>query len=207
MLVEWVGHGENVANVTRTLSFKVFDGELTESGIAEAHRIGERVRISDDQHAVLVCSPLRHAVQTAEIVGQYLGLPIAARMDELRELNVGELDGRNDDAAWATYAEVVDRWRAGDLDARFPGGESGRELSERIRAGLLAVAALADPRPALVCAHGANLRAVLPSLMGVPDPGVDLRTGESALLAVAANEDGTAGITLISWGDLRQPAC
>jgi Histidine phosphatase superfamily (branch 1) len=44
--------------------------------------------------------PLRRARQTAQMVSARLGLPVAAELDDRREVNVGELDGRADDCAW-----------------------------------------------------------------------------------------------------------
>jgi broad specificity phosphatase PhoE len=41
-------------------------------------------------------------------------------LDDLRELNVGELDGRSDPRAWDTYTRVLAAWRAGETRATFP---------------------------------------------------------------------------------------
>jgi broad specificity phosphatase PhoE len=60
-------------------------------------------------------SPLRRARQTAEVLGHQLDLGPARALDELREVNVGELDGRNDATAWAIYVEVLADWRHGNL--------------------------------------------------------------------------------------------
>jgi len=34
-VVHWARHGENVANLSRTFSYRVFDGDLTGRGIAQ----------------------------------------------------------------------------------------------------------------------------------------------------------------------------
>jgi broad specificity phosphatase PhoE len=67
--------------------------------------------------------PLRRARQTAEIVSAGLQVPVAAELEELREVNVGDLDGRNDDQAWQAHEATLLSWRSGDLGQRFPGGE------------------------------------------------------------------------------------
>ena len=173
--VLWARHGENVANLTRTLSYRVFDGDLTDAGRRQARELGERLAAAGgDRIGLLACSPLRRAGQTADIVGQRLGLPAAMELDDLREVNVGELDGRSDAEAWEIYAAVLAAWRAGDTLARFPGGENRDELCARLLRALTVVArgAVAGPSPvlagsaaaerSLVVAHGANLRAALP---------------------------------------------
>ena len=220
--VLWARHGENVANLTRTLSYRVFDGDLTDVGRRQARELGERLAAGGgDRIGLLACSPLRRARQTADIVGQRLGLPVAMELDDLREVNVGELDGRSDAQAWEIYAAVLAAWRAGDTLARFPGGENRDELCARLLRALTVVTrsaaagrspALADSAvpegpvlPAgsaaaecsLVVAHGANLRAALPCLAGEPDPGADLPTGGVAALHV--HPRGFPVVRLVSW--------
>src|SRR5580692_9913654 len=208
--VLWARHGENVANLTKTLSYRVFDGDLTDVGRGQARELGERLAAADaGQVQLLACSPLRRARQTAEIVGRRLGLPVAMELDDLREVNVGDLDGRSDARAWEIYAAVLEAWRAGDTQARFPGGENRDELCARLRWALTAVArgAAAGRSPAvahggedgrsLVVAHGANLRAALPCLAGEPDPGADLPTG--AVAALHVHPGGSPVVRLVSW--------
>jgi broad specificity phosphatase PhoE len=64
----------------------------------------------------------------------------AAELDELRELNVGRLDGRSDAQAWDAYSAVLAAWAAGQGSARFPGGEDYAELWARLRHAMVTVA-------------------------------------------------------------------
>ncbi len=198
-VIEWARHGQNVANLTNTFSHRVFDGDLTELGREQATRLAVHVssRISG-RPEFLVCSPLRRARQTAEIVATHLDLPIELELDELRELNVGALDGCCDAAAWAEYRSVLNRWRHGDIDARFTDGESCVELTDRLRSALSSVATAAGERPALICAHGANLRSAIPHLAEIPEPEFDLPTGGIATLRINFAVTG-CGIALESW--------
>ena len=196
--VLWARHGQNVANLTKTLSYRFFDGDLTGLGRRQAQELGERLAAGDaGRIRVLARSPLRRARQTAGIVGQRLGLPVAMELDDLRELNVGELDGRSDAQAWEIYAAVLAAWRAGNTRVRFPGGENRDELCARLRRALRTVARGAAAERSLVVAHGANLRAALPCLAGEPDPGADLPTGGVAALKV--NPGGLPVLRLVSW--------
>ncbi|MBV9444385.1 MAG: histidine phosphatase family protein [Streptosporangiaceae bacterium] len=174
----WARHGENVANLTRTLSYRVFDGDLTDTGRRQATELAER--LASARLTGLFCSPLRRARQTAEVLGRRLRLRITAELDDLRELNVGALDGRNDPEAWDIYRRVLEAWRAGQPEVAFPEGENLDQLVTRLRRALAGVAGYGGR--ALVVAHGASLRAALPGLTGVPDPGHDLPTGGFATL-------------------------
>jgi broad specificity phosphatase PhoE len=188
----WARHGENVANLTRTFSYRVFDGDLTDLGRLQAAQLAERLA-AGEPISQIVCSPLRRARQTAEIVARRLRLPIRAELDDLRELNVGALDGRSDEQAWGIYDSVLAAWKDGQTAVRFPGGEDCQELRVRIRRALAAVTSAsgaADGGLSLVVAHGGALRAALSALTGVPEPGTDIPTGGFAVLRVRTDADG-----------------
>jgi broad specificity phosphatase PhoE len=198
-VVHWARHGENVANLERRLSYRIFDGDLTGRGIAQAEQLAAALAAVRRPYGALACSPLRRARQTASIVSARLAVPVALELEDLREVNVGELDGRNDDAAWAVYDAVLAGWRLGRVDLRFPGGESGTELAARIGRALHAVAGQAGSDDAIVIAHGASIRSAVPVLTGRPDPGRDLATGAIARFAVAAACGRSTGISLTEW--------
>jgi broad specificity phosphatase PhoE len=197
-VVHWARHGENTANLSRRFSHRVYDGDLTDRGVAQAEQLAETLRTAGHDYQLLICSPLRRARQTADVVSARLGLPIAAELEELREVDVGDLDGRNDDAAWHSYDAILADWRSGRLDRRFPAGESGYELADRIRRALNTVADLAAA-DAIVVAHGASIRAAVPALTGQADPGADLATGGLARFVVTRASHGAAQIALAAW--------
>jgi broad specificity phosphatase PhoE len=200
-VVHWARHGENVANLSRTFSYRIFDGDLTDRGVTQAHDLAETLSASGHRYGLLACSPLRRARQTAQIVSARLALPVGAELDDLREVNVGDLDGRSDDDAWEIYDAMLAAWRSGQLDRRFPGGESGRELAARIGRALRAVAEQARDREAIVVAHGASIRAAVPVLTGQPDPGTDLATGGLARFTVTPGPGPGSGVdvSLAAW--------
>jgi broad specificity phosphatase PhoE len=199
-VVHWARHGENVANVSRRFSYRIFDGDLTDRGMTQAEQLADVLQAAGRAYGLLACSPLRRARQTAQVVSARLGLPIQTELEDLREVNVGNLDGRNDDEAWTTYESVLAAWRSGRLDRRFPGGETGHELATRIGRALQSVAAWAGDSDAIVVAHGASIRAAIPVLTRQPDPGADLATGAFASLAVTACSGPATGIALAAWG-------
>ncbi len=198
-VVYWARHGENVANLSRTFSSRVFDGDLTDRGIAQAQHLAEALRAFGHNYGLLACSPLRRARQTAQIVSERLRLPVEAELDDLREINVGDLDGRNDDSAWQVYEATLAAWRSGQLSSRFAGGESGYELAARIGRALRTVAEQAGGDSAIVVAHGASIRAAVPALTGQPDPGADLTTGAVARFIVTPGLGSAVDVALAAW--------
>lgn len=198
-MILWARHGQNIANLTGTFSHRIFDGELTSTGRQQAEALaGHLASFSGAPVGQLICSPLRRARQTAQIIGSRLGLPVACELDDLRELNVGALDGRSDPAAWDTYAAVLAAWEQGQARTRFPGGENRDELCARLRRALAVAARTSPTATTLIVAHGASLRAALPGLTGLPDPGADMPTGTVAALQVDTGPSAPA-IRLLSW--------
>lgn len=199
-LVLWARHGQNGANVTRQFSHRRLDLDLTAVGREQAEQLTVRLvaRVSQaTQSPALFCSPLRRTRQTAQIVAAALGVNIEV-LDELRELNVGDLDGRNDREAWRIYESVLKDWRKGQYDRHFPGGEDSYELRARTSAALGKIATRTRGGTAVVVAHAGNLRAALPVLADAPDPGSDLPTGQFAVLRVAM-ADARARVQLLAW--------
>jgi broad specificity phosphatase PhoE len=197
----WARHGQNVANLTRTLSHRVFDGDLTDLGRQQAELLADQLASGrGDRVGQILCSPLRRARQTARIINDRLGLPVACELDDLRELNVGSLDGRSDDDAWVAYNAVLAAWSAGQVTARFPGGEDYGELCTRLRRALVTAARAPVGSTTLIAAHGASLRAAIPGLTGEPAPAVDLATGATATLHVDVDVGAQAPVVrLVNW--------
>jgi probable phosphoglycerate mutase len=132
------------------------DTPLNEVGRRQAAELAERV--AHDGIRALYSSQLRRALETAEIVGERLGLtPVVD--PRFAEGDRGELEG----LYWRDVAredpDLYAAWRAAGDSFRFPGGESLREQSDRV------LAALEDVRgagvPALVVCHGGSIRVVL----------------------------------------------
>lgn len=71
------------------------DWELSELGVQQAKRIGEKLKAElSDKKFVMYSSDLSRAKQTAKIVGGYLGLAPILRT-ELRERNLGRCCGKS----------------------------------------------------------------------------------------------------------------
>lgn len=198
MHILWARHGQNAANLSHTLSYRVFDGELTGKGRRQAETLADQLSAGrGDPVGYLACSPLRRARQTAEIIGTRLRLPVTVGGDDLRELNVGDLDGRSDAAAWEVYSQVLAAWRAGDARASFPGGEDWDTLCARLRRALTAVAHESGGVKSLVVAHGGSIRAAIPGLTGDPVPAADLPNCAVATFQAGAGPG--ARLKLLHW--------
>lgn len=104
------------------------DWDLSELGIEQAKRIGERLSLEiKDKRYVMYSSDLLRAKHTAEIIAGFLDIkPIFT--DRLRERNLGEAVGKS--VEWARQNTIV--WEKTIDDKPFKGAESRREAWERI---------------------------------------------------------------------------
>jgi broad specificity phosphatase PhoE len=168
--ITYVRHAESTANVTRQLSHAVDGHSLTGRGVSQARALADELAYGlGEIGSPIFASPLQRAVETAGIVARRLGREVAV-VEALREIDVGELDGRNDAAAWAIYDAIMASWYAGALDVAFTGGEDGLALVARFQAGLGHVAAEATGQPVVVIGHGGILRVALRQLVAGSGP-------------------------------------
>lgn len=166
MKLYFVRHGESKANVQQVFWNQPQGYGLTDKGRAQAEALAGT--LAGVQFSALYCSPVLRAVQTAEIVGQRLGLaPEIA--DGLREWDTGILEGQGYSKEteglhwWATSQWMVH----GNHDARIEGGESCNDIKARFMpfiAGLEAMYRHTDKNLLLV-SHGGTLRCMLPLLV------------------------------------------
>ena len=158
-----VRHGENLANITREFSYRKVDYCLTDRGVRQAEQTARYFRSLHAEQPIdaIYSSPLRRAVQTAEIIGAATGHAVTV-VEELREINCGEFDGAPPtDEMWDRHDRILQSWRGGDHDVRFPCGEDFHELRARARAALRqAVEGRAGQRIVAV-AHGGIVGAAL----------------------------------------------
>ncbi|MFT4979597.1 MAG: broad specificity phosphatase PhoE [Myxococcota bacterium] len=114
-------------------------------------------------------SPLVRARQTAAPVLSERVLPL--QLDErLAELDQGELEGQPARALMEHHSAFFERWVSDPSDARVPGGETMREVQQRMLEALSDIAASAPEggAPVLVVSHNMAISAALCGILGRP---------------------------------------
>ena len=122
-----VRHGQTTGNVDRRLQGS--EDPLTPLGTRQAGEVAAHLA-GRNAVAALYASPYVRARQTAQAVGEALGLEPILRPG-LAELDVGNAAGYRFDDWAAEFPEESERFRTGGVDYAWPGGESGRQLGER----------------------------------------------------------------------------
>lgn len=131
-----IRHGETDWNAENRYQGQM-DPSLNERGIAQARGLAEGLRGLGIQ--VLYSSPLRRALQTAQIIAQALGIPLHTD-PRLKEIRQGEWEGLLRSEIAARYPELFRRWLAEPWVATPPGGESLAQVRDRVLAAVAEIA-------------------------------------------------------------------
>ena len=130
------------------------DPPLNATGHAQAAELAAELK--DVELAAVYSSPLRRALETAQLVAAEHGLePVA--VDALREVDVGSWQGLTRPEIETRYPEQFARWL--DYDQGWEDGESYEEMGRRAVAALLEFAAAHEDERVLAVTHGGPIRA------------------------------------------------
>ena len=151
-----VRHGETQWNRAARIQGHQ-DSALTATGEAQAAAIA--ARLAAEKIDRLVSSDLGRAWRTAEAIAAQTGHRIEADA-RFRERNYGVAEGLTYAQIEARYPEVFARVRDADPDFVVPGGESRRQLFERVRDAFESLAREAEGSSLTVVCHGGVLAAL-----------------------------------------------
>ena len=158
-----VRHGETQWNFASRIQGHG-DSPLTTAGEAQAAAIAQR--LAGEQFDRLVSSDLGRAWRTAQAIAARAGREVLAD-PRLRERNYGVLEGLTYGEIDARYPGVFSRVRDSDPDFTVPGGESRRQLFERVRDAFESLAAAHAGRRLVVVCHGGVLAALYRHAHGI----------------------------------------
>ncbi len=158
-----VRHGETQWNLASRIQGHG-DSPLTPAGEAQAAAIARR--LSGERFDHLVSSDLGRAWRTAQAIAAPAGREIVAD-PRLRERNYGVLEGLTYGEIDLRFPDVFSRVRGTDPDFTVPGGESRRQLFERIRDAFESLALAHEGRRLVVVCHGGVLAVLYRHVHGI----------------------------------------
>ena len=178
-----IRHGRSVWNADHRIQGQA-DPPLDGVGREQARRLAERLR--EDAPVTLYTSPLQRAQETAEIVGEALGVPVVPD-ERLKEYDVGEITG----LTWAQieerYPEVARLWGEASESLEIPGEEGNAPFRARVAAVFDEIGSRHAEGTAGVVAHGGTLGIYLNHLIGLPTWLSPFRFGNGSLSIVELN--------------------
>ena len=139
------------------------DVPLAEEGRRQAELLGERLK---HEHVDAVwSSDLIRAVETADIINNYLNVPREIRSD-LKEISFGDMEGLSD-AEIADIFEEFLRLRAKmEKDMPYPGGESASDVVKRAVPVIKEICE-SDYETVAVVTHGGVIRSLVAHYLGM----------------------------------------
>ena len=130
-------HGQSTYNVAGRTQGCTNNSVLTELGEEQAREVGQK--LADYQIDVIVSSPLKRALQTAELANQTLHVPIVVDQRFI-EVNVGVVEGMHYTEIQKQYPEIFTQLHQSEIDKCFdvcyPQGETKRQVQQRLWQGL-----------------------------------------------------------------------
>lgn len=149
-------HGQTAYNKERRFQGRL-PVPLDDTGRAQAAELAERATAYG--FAALWCSPLLRARETADIVGERIGLQ-PLEDERLAETDAGDWTDRLFVDVQANDPQGFAGFIGGDPGFAFPGGESFADQGKRVAAALADIERDSE-LPALVVCHGVVIRIAL----------------------------------------------
>ena len=178
-----IRHGRSTWNAVKRIQGRA-DPPLDEVGREQAHRLAERLR--DDPPVALYTSPQQRAQETANIIGQALGISVAPD-ERLQEYDVGDITGLTWKQVEEQYPDVARRWTEASEDFTLPGEEGSASFRARVAAALAEIIARHAEETIGVVAHGGTLGTYLNHLIGLPSRFSPFSFGNGSLSVVEVN--------------------
>ncbi|MFA4080092.1 acid phosphatase [Mycobacteroides salmoniphilum] len=171
------------------------DLDLTEIGRAQAVAAREVLANLDLNDLVVLSSPRRRAIQTAELAG----LNVAEAWDDLAEWDYGDYEGlttpqiRENDPGWLVWTHGC------------PGGESVAQVQARADRVIATISADLTQRDVLLVGHGHFSRALMTRWIDLPlEEGTRLGMA-TASIAVGGHEHGQRQVAALGLTGYRHP--
>ena len=159
-----IRHGQTEWNVSGRLQGQT-DIPLNETGLAQARELAAQLR--QREFRALYSSDLQRAAQTARVISEALHLEVQLHRG-LREICFGEWEGQIPAEIRQRYPEIIAAGRLHPLDTPYPGGETDREVAQRVAAAADEIAQDHPSGSVLVVSHGRALAILTCLACGYP---------------------------------------
>jgi broad specificity phosphatase PhoE len=156
-----IRHGETLWNKEGRIQ-GTSDIELSAVGIEQARLLA--LSLKDQPVGAIHASPLKRALQTAEIINKFHRKEIQTHQD-LVEMDQGDFEGFSFKELMAREKEFLGKWIADPASVRMPNGESLTQLQERAWRAMETI--INNEENALVVAHNFTIAAILCRLRNI----------------------------------------
>ncbi|SRR5579883_1298075 len=170
--------------------YGTLDLPLSETGKLQAQALARK--LAAEPLAAVYTSPRERCRYAASLLAEACGCPSEV-VDDLRELDHGEWEGRAYDEIAAADPELYRKWMTQPCEVRFPDGECLADVRQRVLPAAAALRARHRGEAIAAITHVGPLRIILADALGMPAEHM-FRIGQSF-----------GGANLIRyWGEIPQ---
>jgi len=159
-----VRHSETLQNRRHRIQ-GFLDLELSDLGRKQADAIAEALK--DELVEAVYSSPLKRALSTARRIGRLHRVKIQV-LDELKEMNLGSLDGLSWDEVSQRYPHFWENWLADATSVQIPDGESLLQVQTRTWAALQRIRAQGHQNSVVLVSHFFPLVSLISRVLDLP---------------------------------------
>jgi probable phosphoglycerate mutase len=181
-----VRHGQSTWNREHRIQGQL-DPPLADEGRLQAELLARR--LAGRRFAAFYSSDLKRALQTAEAIGDVIGLQ-PTPTPGLREIFLGEWEGLRADELAGRFPEAWARWNQKPDWDLVPGGEGAAVFEARVA---VAIDAIHDRHPhedVLVVTHGGVIQVALHRVIGRSSYGLFAFKVQNASISLLERSDG-----------------
>lgn len=152
-----VRHGEILSNVNKVYAGESSEG-LTERGLIQAKKVSEELK----NHSVhtLYSSPIKRAIQTAEIICEKIGIDIVIE-NAFREMELGPWEGLSEKIIPEIFPKEWQIWQNRPAELSLRGRETLEELLKRVLKGIKNIYKNSANKTVVIVTHVAIIRVLL----------------------------------------------
>ena len=148
--------------------------------------------------SAIYSSPLKRALETAQAIARYHPLEVQVEPD-LREMEVGDLEGVPIAQLTANFGQFLLNWRQGKGSEKLPRGESIIELADRVWTVIDKIMSSQDDGNIVIVSHFFTCVAAICKALGWPITTIERLRVQNASISIIDFDNGQA--RLISLGD------
>jgi len=126
------------------------------------------MRLATEPVSHVYSSHLIRAFHTAQIVAEPHGLPVQI-MNDLAEMNFGELEGLKSEEIQARYPEIFRSWMTTPTATFFPNGETFGDMNARVVGALDSLLSRHSKQTIVIVTHAGVIRLLLAKALCMPD--------------------------------------
>ena len=150
-----IRHGETLSNKEKRVQ-GLSNVELSTVGIEQAHLLA--LSLKDYPIEAIHTSPLKRAMQTAEIINEFHQKELHTDQD-LMEMDYGDFEGVSFKKIMDVEKDFIDQWMADPASVKMPNGESLIQLQERAWRALKRI--IDKKENALVVSHNFTIATII----------------------------------------------